>query len=188
MSDDYHIHGAHDHAVEHAAQSGAGLAQKVALLSALLASFGAVVSYLGGVTMNEALMHKNQAVLDKAHASDQWSFYQSKSTKEHLVNLAAENATTAERRAWFKSEAERYKKEKEEIKHKAEAFDEQSNRENELSERDMHPHHKLAQAITFIQVSIGLASVTALTGRRWLLWAALLGTAIAIFLVSAAYL
>lgn len=187
MSEGFHIHGAHDHAVEHAAHGGEGLAQKVALLSALLASFGAIVSYMGGATQTEAMMHKNQAVLEKAHASDQWSFYQSKSTKEHLIKLAAENAPNPDRRAWFQSEAERYKKEKEEIKQKAEALDEKSNHENELSERAMHPHHKLAQAMTFIQVSIGLASITALTGRRWLLWTAVAGTVVSIVLVALAF-
>jgi hypothetical protein len=186
MSEGYHIHGAHDHAMEHAVQGGEKLAQKVALLSALLASFGAVVSYMGSYTQTEAMMHKNEAVLNKAHASDQWSFYQSKSTKEHLVRLAADNATNPERRTWFLAEAERYKKEKEEIKHQAEALDEKSQHENELSDKAMHPHHRLAQAMTLIQVAIGLASITVLTARRWLFWAALTSAVASLVLVATA--
>jgi hypothetical protein len=32
----------------------------------------------------------------------------------------------------------------------------------------MHPHHKLAQAMTLIQIAISLASITVLTRRKWL--------------------
>ena len=60
-----HVHGAHDHAVEHEAQKGAGLGQQVAIFSAILATVGAVVSFLGGHTQNEALLYKNEAVLKK---------------------------------------------------------------------------------------------------------------------------
>lgn len=42
----FHVHGAHDHEVEHQAQHGPGLAQSVAILSTV----GAIVSYQGGAT------------------------------------------------------------------------------------------------------------------------------------------
>ena len=32
----------------------------------------------------------------------------------------------------------------------------------------LHPHHKLAQAMTLIQIAISLASVTVLTRKKWL--------------------
>jgi len=32
----------------------------------------------------------------------------------------------------------------------------------------MHPHHKLAQAMTLIQIAISLASITVLTRKKWL--------------------
>ena len=49
-----HVHGAHDHAVEHEAQKG-GLGQQVAIFSAVLATVGAVVSFLGGHTQKRWL-------------------------------------------------------------------------------------------------------------------------------------
>ena len=83
-----HVHGAHDHAVEHEAQKG-GLGQQVAIFSAILATGGAIVSFLGGHTQNEALIYKNDAVLQKTHAANQWSYYQAKSTKQNLAEFAA---------------------------------------------------------------------------------------------------
>ena len=54
-----HVHGAHDHAVEHEAQKP-GLGQQVAIFSAILATVGAIVSFFGGDTQNSALLFKNE--------------------------------------------------------------------------------------------------------------------------------
>ncbi|MBW8073516.1 MAG: DUF4337 family protein [Ferrovum sp.] len=191
MEHDFHVHGAHEHELEHAATHGQGgtvaLAQQVAIFTAILAAIGAVVSYLGGNTQNESLMHKNEAVLYKAHASDQWSFYQAKSTKAHLMSLAAQLAP-ADKRGEYAADLPRYEKEKREIKARAEAFEAQSRYENELADKYFHPHHALALAMTFIQIAIALASVTALTQRRWLLWPAGLGALVGCGLTVWAYL
>jgi len=32
----------------------------------------------------------------------------------------------------------------------------------------MHPHHRLAQSMTLIQIAISLASITVLTRKKWL--------------------
>ena len=167
-----HVHSAHDHELEHRAKHGDGLAQRIAIFTALLATVGAVVSFLGGHTQNEALYHKNNAVLKKAEASDQWNFYQAKSQKESLAKFAATIITDPEKQAFYRKEADRYSKEKEEIKLKAEAFEKESLTADKRSEESLHPHEKLAVSMTFLQIAIALASVTALTRKRWLLYGA----------------
>jgi hypothetical protein len=106
-----HVHGAHDHAVEHEAQKG-GLGQQVAIFSAILATVGAIVSFFGGHTQNNALLFKNDAVLARAEASDQWNFYQAKSMKQNLAELAASIATDPKKVEFYQSEARRYAGEK----------------------------------------------------------------------------
>jgi hypothetical protein len=168
MSEDhFHVHGAHDHAVEHEAQHGPGLGQHVAIFTALLATIGAIVSYQGGASQNEAMLYKNEAVLQKSLASDQWNYYQAKSTKGHLMEMAAALAP-ADKQEFYHHEAEKYKKEKEEIKLKAEGLEKKYESANQASEQAMHPHHHLAQAMTLIQIAISLASITVLTRTRWL--------------------
>jgi hypothetical protein len=167
MSEEFHVHGAHDHVVEHQAQGGDSLAGYVAIFTAILASVGAVVSYEGGDTQNQAMLFKNEAVLKKTQASDQWNFYEAKSNKGHLMELALELAP-AKKRDYYQSQIEKYEKEKKEIKVKAEALEAQSEKANEESEHAMHPHHKLAQAMTMIQIAISLASITVLTRKKWL--------------------
>jgi len=165
--DGFHVHGAHEHEVEHHAQQGPGLGQYVAIFTAILASIGAVVSYQGGATQNQAMLFKNEAVLKKTQASDQWNFYQAKSSKGHLMELAADIGS-ADKQAFYLDQVKKYDKEKSEIKHKAEALEEASNQANEQSEHLLHPHHRLAQAMTLIQIAISLASITVLTRKRWL--------------------
>ena len=167
MSEGFHVHGAHDHAVEHHAHSGSGLGSQVAIFTAILASIGAIVSYQGGDTQNQAMMYKNEAVLKKAQASDQWNYYEAKSNKGHLMELAMDIAP-AGKRDFYKAQVEKYENDKKEIKKKAEELEEESLKANEKSEHAMHPHHALAQAMTLIQIAISLASITVLTHKRWL--------------------
>jgi lipopolysaccharide export LptBFGC system permease protein LptF len=184
----FHVHGPHDHAVEHEAQGehggghagghGAGLAQQVAIFTAILATLGAIVSYQGGHTQNEALYYKNEAVLKKADASNQWAYYQAKGTKKNLAELAEGLASDPEKKAKYAAEVKRYKDEQEDIRKKAEALDKLSEEANKTSETALNPHNKLAMAMTFIQIAISLASICVLTRRRWMLGLAGVGAVI----------
>lgn len=162
-----HVHAAHEHEVEHQAMHGPGLAQYVAIFTALLATLGAVVGYNVTTTLNEAMLYKNEAVLKKTQASDQWNYYQSKSSKGHLMELAAD-LTSGARARHYKEQIAKYDAEKKEIKSKADALEEESNKANEESARLMHPLHRLEQGMTLFQIAISLASITALTRKKWL--------------------
>ena len=165
-----HVHGAHEHEVEHQAHHGPGLAQQVAIFTAILSTIGAVVAYMGAATQNEA-------VLKKAEASDQWNFYQSKSTKGHLAELASRLTKDSTQVEFYKKEIGRYDLEKKEIRVKAEELDKESHKMNEGSEHALHPLHKLEQALTLIQIAIALGSITALTRKRWLFITAVVAAA-----------
>ena len=173
----FEVHGPEKHAVEHAAHGGDSLASRVAVMTAILSTVGAVFAYQGGHAQSNAMMYKNEAVLRRTEASDQWAFYQAKSSKQHLAELAALIAPP-EKRATFEAEVERYKQEKKEIQAKAEALEAETKRFNELSEQSLHPHHRLAQATTLVQIAISIAAITVLTRKRWLFWAS--GSAAAI--------
>lgn len=162
----FHVHGAHDHAVEHGGEEK-GLGQYIAIFTAILASIGAIVSYQGGATQNEAMMYKNEAVLLKTQASDQWNFYQAKSNKGHLMELASDIAPK-DKKEFYTHQLEKYEQEKAQIKQKAEALEAESKKANEQSEKVMIPHHHLAQSMTLIQIAISLASITVLTRKKWL--------------------
>src|SRR5438874_10834515 len=106
MSEDhFHVHGPHDHVIEHAAHSEDPLAGRVAVMTAILATIGALFGYMAGATQNDALMFKNDAAIKKTAASDQWNFYQAKSSKQNLAELGA-TLTTGEQQAKYLKEVE----------------------------------------------------------------------------------
>src|SRR5439155_12495564 len=146
-----HVHGAHEHAVEHEAHKG-GLGQQVAIFSALLATVGAIVSFLGGHTQNEALYFKNEAVLFKTQASNMWNYYQAKSTKQNLAEFASGLASDPAAKEKFQAQVKRYEGEKETIKKDAEALEAKSKESNERAEHALHPHEKLAVSMTLLQI------------------------------------
>ncbi|MGB8408672.1 MAG: DUF4337 domain-containing protein [Gallionella sp.] len=168
MSEDgFHVHGAHEHEVEHHAQGGDSLAGQIAIFTATLACISAIISYQGGATQSEAMLLKNEALLKKTQASDQWNFYESKSNKGHLMELAAD-LSAAGKQDFYKKQIEKYESDKKDIRLKAEALEAESEKANEESEHLLRPHHKLAQAMTLIQIAISLASITVLTRKKWL--------------------
>ena len=174
---EFHVHGPHDHAVEHQAQTGDNFAARIAVMTAILATVGAIFAYQGGTTQVDALLYKNEAAIKKTEASDQWNFYQAKSSKQNIAELGATLATGVEAER-YRSEVKRYAEEKKDIQKKAEALEQASKDAEGKSEAAMHVHHRWAQAMTLVQIAISLAAITLLTRRRWLQWGAI-GTAIA---------
>jgi hypothetical protein len=168
MSEEYEVPGHHEQHIEHEAQHGVALSSQIAIFTAIMATIGAVISYQSGHTQNEALYYKNDAVLNRTLSSDQWAFYQAKSIKEQLVETTADSTTDAQLAAKLHEKAAQYAKDKEEIKKQAEAYEEKAMEANEKAEHALHPHERLAFAMTLIQIAISAASIAALTRRRWL--------------------
>jgi len=159
------------------ASHGAGrLEQAVAIFTAIIAAFGAVVGFEGGHLMNEALLTKNEAVLRKAEATDQWSYYQAASTKMHLAELA-QQLVPPERAGQFDEKLKKYATQRDELKTKATELDEASRHADEESDNLARPHTRFAMAMIFLQLAISMASVTALTQRRWLFGVAIASAA-----------
>jgi hypothetical protein len=166
MSEEFEVHGEHDHAVEHAAHTDA-LGRWVAIFTALLATAGALISYQNGNAESRGLEYKNEAILKKAAASDQWAYYQAKGIKEIIV-AHAPTATEAERAA-LAAEATRYASDKKAIESDARKLDAESSAADARSAAAVAPHHRLAQALALVQAAIAMAALTVLTRQRWML-------------------
>ncbi len=163
----FHAHGIHEHEIEQQAHKGVSLSQYVAIFTAILSTIAAVVGYHSSSSQNEALMLKNKAVIMQNLANDQWSFYQSKSNKQHLSELASQ-LVTSNRAKFYEQEAQRYFKEKNEIRAKAESLEKISAQANAESEQIISSHHQESQGMMLLQIAISLASITALTRKKWL--------------------
>jgi hypothetical protein len=163
----FHVHGPHDHAVEHAAHGGDSFSNNIAVMTAILATVGAMFGYLGGSTQNDAALFKNNAAIDKTEAANAWNYYQAKSNKQNLAEMAM--TLPGVDPAKYKADVTRYQGEKEGIKKKAEKFEASSSDWNHRSDGAMHQHHQWALATTAEQIAISLAAITLLTRKRWLM-------------------
>ena len=167
----FHVHGPHDHEVEHAAQHADkdSFAGTIAVMTAILATIGALFAYMGGATQANAGLYKNNAAIKKTEASNQWNYYQAKSSKQNLSELAVA-LVADDKKQQYQGEVERYKKEKAEIKLAADKLEAEATEWDQKSDAQMHLHHRWAQATTALQISIALAAMALLTRRKWLEW------------------
>jgi hypothetical protein len=146
----------------------------VALCVAIIATFMALCNVKAGNIIQQ--MSRAQA-----NAVDQWSYYQSKSTKEIIAGAAADQAALDRDTAMNLGDAQkqkldeaikkdtdaakRYGKEKEDIKTQAEGFEKQV---ETLDTRN--DQFDMAEAL--LSVAIALLGVTALTQKRFMLFVA----------------
>ena len=172
----FHVHGPHDHELEHATQhaaeghhgtGGGSMTNQIAMFTAVIATVGAVFAYMGGATQANAGLYKNNAAIKKTEASNQWNFYQAKSSKQNLSELAVV-LVGDDKKPVYQKEVDRYKLEKAEIKLAADKLEAEALDWDKKSEEQMHQHHRWAQATTALQVSIALAAIALLTKKKWL--------------------
>lgn len=125
--------------------------------------------------------YSTQSVINQTQASDQWAFYQAKSTKQHLFEVAVEQfqlqlkslpaknpAVPAYEKAIaeHQAEIERYKTEKKEIEAKAKAL--------EATRDDAKRHGKpFGMAVIFLQVAVLLNSIASLMKMKRIWWTAI---------------
>lgn len=166
----FHVHGPHDHEIEHATQGhGNEHTNSIAMFTAIIATVGALFGYMGGATQANAGLYKNNAAIKKTEASNQWNYYQAKSSKQNLSELALELAPGA-KKEFYQDEIKRYKGEKAEIKAGAEKLEAESQAWEHQSDEQMHLHHRWAQATTVLQVAIAMAAIALLSKKRWIEW------------------
>ena len=148
LTEDMHhaIHNAHGNSSE------SSFLNRAAILSALLAVTAAIAALFAG-------HYSNDAMIEQIQSSDQWALYQAKGIKRAISDLKQTTTESAEDAA----KTEKYKKDQEEIKEKAEEIEHES---------QMHlvKHQSLAASVTFFQVAIALTAIAVLARKRKFLW------------------
>ena len=180
----FHVHGPHDHELEHATQGhgdhGSGMTNQIAMFTAIIATVGAIFAYMGGATQANAGLYKNNAAIKKTEASNQWNYFQSKSTKQSLAEVSRDLTPNTGEKEKYQAKIDRYEKEKNEIKAVAEKLEAEASAWDKQSDEQMHQHHRWAQATTVLQVAIALAAIALLTKKKWLEYAMFAGGGIGV--------
>lgn len=169
----FHVHGPHDHEIEHVIHNASGhdakMTNQIALFTAVIATVGALFSYMGGATQANASLFKNNAAIAKTEAANQWNYFQAKSTKQSLAEISRD-LSPADRRATYQARIDRYESEKNEIKATAEKIEEKAAQWDRRSDDQLHMHHRWTQATTVLQVSIALAAIALITRKKQMEW------------------
>ncbi len=174
----FHVHGPHEHELEHAQKGNhdgdhgghSSMTNQIALFTAIIATVGAIFAYMGGATQTNAGLFKNNAAIKKTEASNQWNYFQSKSTKQSLAELARDLAQDDKKTA-YQTKIDRYEKEKDDIKQIADRLEVEASMWEKKSDDQLLHHHRWAQATTVLQVAIALAAIALLTEKKWLEYA-----------------
>ncbi len=143
---------------------------QIAMFTAIVATVGAIFGDMGGATQANAGLSKNNAAIKKTEASNQWNFFQAKSTKQSLAELARDLAPL-DKKSFYQAKIDRYETEKNEIKIGADKLEAEATQWDKQSDEQIHQHHRWAQSTTVLQVCIALAAIALLTKKKWLEYA-----------------
>lgn len=161
-----HEHVEHAEHAEHAAHAGDGFLITVSGTIAALAVVAAIISSLETMETSGVVVARNEAVLKQNQASDQWTYYQAKSLKQNMYEIAA--GTPGDNRDDYLKRAQRYEAEAKEIEKKAHELEEQRDHALHKGQSHEHRHHGLTLAATLVHVGIAVTTLAIITkGRRW---------------------
>ena len=151
---------------EHAAHSGSKFVARVAMTIAVLAVLAATVASLETIESGSAISAKSEAVLFQNQATDQWGFFQGKSLKKNMYDIATvQDPAHADE---FTVKARKNETESQEIQTKARELEHRSEERLHAGQHHEHRHHRLTLGATLLHVAIAIATIAIITGgQRW---------------------
>jgi len=158
--------GEHASHIAHQAHGAGGFAQAIAIVSSVIALLASFTGLQSETSFGHALDAKNNAILRQAEASDKWSYFQAKSTKQGMQEMAARLSTRKADREAFEAKGKKYDEEKAEIKKEAEEKEKERDEFNHESEHFLHVHHRFAPGVTLFQVGMVLAAISMVVQKR----------------------
>ena len=178
MSESPTEHFEHAEHAEHIAASGDRFLMKVSITIAILAVAAATVGSLETIETAASIGDKNESVLLQNRATDNWSFFQAKSLKKNMYDIAAMSAPPGPTADAFKAQSTRYAGEEKEIGDKGTKLEHDVEAKLHESERHEARHHVLTVATTLLHISIAIATIAIIIRRqRWPYYSAVvLGT------------
>ncbi len=164
----------------HHARQNVSLTQRLAIFTALVSTLTTIMSYHDSLIQSEAFSLKNETLITQTKAAGLWAFYQAKSGKENVIQIMKHFSNGKDGESYQKT-LERYQSEKKQIRLQAEALEKESHENNLQSQRLMNDHQE-GKGILLMQIAISLASITALTRKKWLFVMAMVSALIGIIL------
>lgn len=160
----------------------------LSLSTAIIAVFAAVASLESGANSNDAILEKNEAVLNQSQASDQWALYQAKAVRAAIADGESQfvHATTPELGQRFRDEASRLKAEQAPLETRARSLESNVEAHNVQAEHLLARHHRFAVSVTLFQIAVALCAIAALMKKKplWIVALAASSVGFALFVAG----
>ena len=180
-------HFEHAEHAEHVAHSGDNFLAKVSITIAVLAVVAATVGSLETIETAATIGDKNAAVLLQNRATDNWNFYQAKSIKKNIYEIAA--AGNPDKFDEFKKQSARYAADEKDLFDKGQTLEHETEAKLHDSEKHESRHHVLTVATTMLHISIAIATIAIIMrGSRWPWYTAMALGAAGILAAGTAYI
>ncbi|MGH6991944.1 MAG: DUF4337 family protein [Caulobacteraceae bacterium] len=176
----------HAEHAEHAARSGDVLISQVTMTIAVLAVVAAIAASLETTEGDRTIVAKNDAVLAQNRATDAWNFFQAKSLKKNLYQLAADLGGAKAK--GYVGRASSNAAQEAQIGAQAQALEAERNRWSAVAEAHELRHGRLTIASTLLHMAIAIATLSIILRRRWPWLAALALTGAGLVIGAWAYL
>jgi hypothetical protein len=184
--------------LEEAAESAEGKREEKAttwilplsLSTALIAVFAAIGSLESGAYANEAIVQKDEAILQQSKADDTWAYYQAKGIKASFYTTQADltGGSNPEAVEKLREAARKEKDEQQELSKQAKEHESKVEESGKESEHSLHIHHRFATSVTIFQIAIALAAIAALTKKKPMWFVSLLVGAGGLFYFARGFL
>lgn len=132
------------------------------IAAAVVAVLAALVTLLVHQRTSQALLLKNNAVLEFTRASDSYGYYQAKSIKEDVYTVGL--ITSGKANAALRKVADHEHTTKADVLTKARDLEKRADDDDERSERFVHSYETLEVGATFLEVAIVVLSISTLAG------------------------
>ena len=134
----------------------------LSIVTIIIAVVTAIASLMSGSYADESLLEKNNATLFQNQASDQWSYYQAKGIKKSIADSFYQQTN----RESYRKLSDKSFLEQETIKKSAEELVKKVEDSNNKSEYLFKKHHKVAFAVTFMQIAVALIALASLMRKE----------------------
>ena len=148
-----------------------------------IAVLTAVATQWSGKYSSRVLVALNDATFDQAKASDQWSYYQAKSIKQNLYEVARDqlpkasegpDSATAKQIEGFNAKIAKYEQDKNQIQADAKKREEQRDQARQAAVISSQLGSRMGLAVSIFQISIAMGSICLVMKKKPLWYLSLL--------------
>lgn len=144
----FDLHGPRAPELKHATHSShenGNTTTQIAVVTAVIATVSILFSYMGGASQTNAGLYKNNAVIKKTEAANQWNDFQAKSARQSLTEFVRDLESDDEIAA-YQSKIARYEKEKNDIKIGNDKLQPEALTKEKTAEEQIYQNHHWVEA------------------------------------------